>query len=170
MSASTSASTNDSTFTFENGRTVTITRVSPLTLQSVERSCPRPIPPIQKTDLGAEPNYAHPDYIAALNEWQRKINEMSLDTVILFGVETNIDMPALEKARAKAKRAGITLPDDDLLCYVKHICIGSLDELARLRVKILDTSLPTEERIGEAAEGFKSDVEGDAHSEGARAA
>lgn len=153
---------SDNTFTFANGRTVTVTRVSPLTLQSVERSVPRPHPPLQQTDLGPEPNYAHPEYVRAMGEWTNKINEVSLDTMLLFGVEAEIDAEALERARSKAKRAGITLPEDDLLCYVKHICIGSLEELGALRAKILDISLPTEEKIAEAGESFKSSVEGQA--------
>lgn len=154
---------SDNTFTFANGRTVGITRVSPLTLQSVERSIPRPQPPLQQTDLGPEPNYTHPDYVRAMGEWSAKINEVSLDTMILFGVDAEIDTQAVEAARVKAKRAGITLPDDDMLCYVKHICIGTLTELSTLRNKILDTSLPTEEKIADAGDGFKSDVEGAPH-------
>ncbi|HRA66568.1 MAG TPA: hypothetical protein PL187_11145 [Caldilinea sp.] len=152
----------DNEFTFPNGRKVIITRVSPLTLQSVERSLPRPTPPVQQTDLGPEPNFAHPDYVQAVGEWSRKINERSLDTMILFGVDAEIDSVALQKARDKAKLLGLELPENDLLCYVKHVCIGSLDDLTRLRTKILDTSLPTEEKIGEAAEGFKSPVAGQA--------
>ena len=151
------------TFTFANGRSVGITRVSPLTLQSVERSIPRPQPPLQQTDLGPEPNYVHPDYVRAMGEWSAKINEVSLDTMILFGVDSEIDAEAVDAARRKAKRAGITLPEDDMLCYVKHICIGSLAELSTLRNKILDTSLPTEEKIAEAGDGFKSNVEGQAN-------
>jgi hypothetical protein len=140
--------------------------VSPLTLQSVERSVPRPQPPMQPTDLGPEPNYAHPDYVRAVGEWTAKINEVSLDTMLLFGVEADIDEESLEKARAKAGRAGITLPDDDHLCYLKHVCIGSLEELTRLRAAILDTSLPTEEKIADAGDSFKSDVEGQADPQG----
>jgi hypothetical protein len=161
-----SESRTDNTFTFANGRTVSITRVSPLTLQSVERSVPRPQPPMQPTDLGPEPNYAHPDYVRAVGEWTAKINEVSLDTMLLFGVEADIDEEALEKARAKARRAGIALPDDDHLCYLKHVCIGSLEELTRLRAAILDTSLPTEEKIADAGDSFKSDVEGQADPQG----
>jgi hypothetical protein len=156
----------DNTFTFRNGRIVNIARVSPLTLQSVDRSVPRPQPPLQPTDLGPEPNYAHPDYVRAMGEWTNKINEVSLDTMILFGVDAEIDFAALEKARSKAARAGITLPEDDLLCYIKHVCIGSLEELSQLRNTILDTSLPTEEKISAAAEDFKSSVEGQADPQG----
>ncbi len=156
-------------FVFTNGRKVTITRVSPLTLQSVERSLPRPKPPVQQTDLGPEPNFSHPDYVQAVWGWNKQINERSLDTLILFGVEADIDAAALAKARDKAKLLGLELPDNDLLCYVKHVCIGSLDDLAKLRTQILDTSVPTEERIGEAAESFKSLVEGTADSQNAGA-
>lgn len=157
---------NDNTFTFANGRVVSITRVSPLTLQSVDRSVPRPQPPMQPTDLGPEPNYAHPDYVRAMGEWTAKINEVSLDTMILFGVDAEIDAGAVEAAQRKAARAGIALPEDNLLCYIKHICIGSLEELTALRNRILDTSLPTEEKIAEAGESFKSDVEGPANPQG----
>lgn len=156
-------SDTNNAFTFANGRVVGITRVSPLTLQSVERSVPRPQPPMQQTDLGPEPNYAHPDYVRAMGEWSAKINEVSLDTMILFGVDAEIDPEAVDAARRKAKRVGITLPEDDLLCYIKHICISSLGELGALRSRILDTSLPTEEKIADAGDGFKSDVEGQAN-------
>lgn len=146
-------------FTFDNGRTVEIVRVSPLTWRDFERGIAKPKPPMQTTELGEEPNYAHPDYLIGLAEYQEQLTERRTDALIMLGVDAEIDQDALTKFRGKALRVGMTVDEDDVLAYVKHICITTTDDITHLTNAILGASVPTEEKIGERADEFKSPVE-----------
>lgn len=147
-------------FTFANGRKVNVVRVSPLTWREFERGIERPRPPAQETELGVEENYAHPDYVQALAEYQAKLNEARFDGLIMLGIDTDVDAEAVTRLRQRAARLHITIDEDDLLAYVKHVCITSADDIERLQEALLNTSVPTEEAIAGAAEAYKSPVEG----------
>lgn len=149
-----------SKFKFANGREVELSRVSPLTWRDFERSVPKPKPPTQKTELGVEANYSHPDYIDALNDYQIALSDKRFDSFILFGVDCEIDEEAVAAFRARAKRANLSLPADDLLVYVKYICITCSEDILRMQKELIAVSIPTEEKISEAADEFKSNLEG----------
>lgn len=157
--------TQTNSFTFRNGREVRIKPVSFNTITAIDRSFPRPEPPVQNTDLGPEANYSHPDYLLAMNQWTRLINEKRLETLFIYGVEADIDQAALADFRAKAEKVGLKVPADDLMCYVMHVCVGTRAEDEAFQNALVEASIPTEQKISEAADGFKSPAEGQGHPE-----
>lgn len=147
-------------YTTSNGKTVQIRRVSVFTLEAASRDLPKPKPPTQDIDGHEEPNYMHPDYLEGIQEWELQKRERTKDAILLCGIKVEIDPDELADTRAVAELAGIKLPTNDLLCYIKHCVVVSSDDYVNLQSLILDGSLPKEEGIAASAEDFKSGVQG----------
>jgi len=152
-------------FTFANGKKATVNKVGIFVFREAELQIPKPQPPKQQTDLGEQENDAHPDYLAQFMDWQKRVAERRTEVLIQFGVEAEIDQEELGRFKAKAQRAKVVLPEDDLVTWVKLICCTTTDDFVRLQNMIVEVSVPTESKISQAADGFKSEVEGPAHSQ-----
>jgi hypothetical protein len=155
-------------FKFECGVTVELRRVPPLTLQEFdrqyERDHPVPVPPKQQVDYGngpvSEDNRAAPDFLQAIAQYNGEKARAAMDLILWKGVKVDVDAVALQEARDDAAQFGMTLPGDDRLVYIKHVLIGSSEELLELRDAILLRGQPTEAAIAQAAGEFKSPVPG----------
>ena len=152
-------------FTFANGKKAMVDKVSIFVFREAELQIPKPTPPKQSTDLGEQENDAHPDYVEAFVQWQRRVADRRAEVLIQFGVEAEIDEAELERFKKRAKRSGLVLPEDDLVTWIKFICCTTGDDFARLQTAIVEASVPTESKISQAADGFKSEVEGKTDSQ-----
>ena len=150
-------------FTFANGKKAMVDKVSLFVFREAELQIPKPQPPKQATDLGEQENDAHPDYVEAFIQWQKKVSDRRTEVLIQFGVEAEIDQVELGRFKAKAARAGLVLPEDDLVTWIKFICCTTGEDFVNLQKAITEASVPTEDKISQAADGFKSEVEGAAH-------
>lgn len=130
-----------------------------MTWREFERGIKPPVAPIQTTELGEEPNYAHPGYLAEVMGYEEKVNQARMDALIVLGIDVEIDKPALARFRDRSERLGIVLDADDHLVYVKHLCVTTDNDMANLMSAIMGVSIPTEEKISVRAEEFKSAVE-----------
>ena len=153
-------------FVFTNGKKAMVDKVSIFVFREAELQIPKPVPPKQSTDLGEQENDAHPDYIEAFVQWQKKVADRRAEVLIQFGVEAEIDEAELARFKKKAARAGLALPEDDLVTWIRFICCTTGDDFARLQSMIIEASVPTESKISQAADGFKSEMEGTTDSEG----
>lgn len=152
---------NTITYTFRNGITVGVLRMSPDLLREIQRQFPPPSPPVQHTELGDEPNPADPDYLIAAMEHRQQMGDRLINAIILRGLWVDIDKPALEQLRADMREVGTELPANDKIAYVRYLCITDPgNELRELQEIVLRQGQPTEAAIREAAGEFKSDVPG----------
>jgi len=146
----------EETFTFSNGRTVRVQRVSQLLLRTMNTQFPSPEPPVVKTELGEEENYMDPDYLVALGVHRQLVGEKLLDLLILRGVLCEIDVEAVKQLRADMKSLSIELESNDKIVYIRNLCVTDADDVRKLQQAILIQGQPTEEGIQKAAEEFKS--------------
>lgn len=153
------------TLTLSTGVTVGIRKVSPYTFDAINRAYPPPLPPLVKNDFGngdvrEEPNPADPDYQAALAEHEALKSRHLQDVMLRLGVVVEVDAAALEALRATMDTIGVPLDKDEHLAYVKHLAIGSKEDLTALIAAITGASQPTEEAVTAAAATFPGNVSG----------
>lgn len=148
------------TYTFANGQTVGVMRVSPDLLRTIRRSFPPPEPPVQHTDLGDEPNAMDPDYLIAMADYEQMLGDKIFDLLILRGVWVQVDKEAVEQLRADVRELGVELPKNDKIVYVRHVLLSDTRDYAGLQAAIVLQGQPTEEAIQGAQAEFKSDAPG----------
>lgn len=152
------------TFTFANGVTVTLERVGPLFAMPIQRANPPPPPPLAPGVGGQlEPNPADPDYEATLVAHNQKVALIIQDTLIDMGVsdDLTVDLDAVNRARKIYERAGVTLDESDKMVFIKHVCVGSQEDLVGLFTAIRSYDV-TEEVVDAAAAMFQRDGRGPA--------
>lgn len=178
------------TFTFrDSGHTVAIRKLSPMTLQEMDRQLRREFPPpevpvvdVPDGDDGQtrkEANPADPDYQQALVKWQQehyeRAGERTLRLVALRAVEVEVDADALVQLRKDLAIIGTPLPDDPKLTpeqnekylYVMHILIGSPEDMQDLQAVVMRRSQPTQEAVSEHIASFRNTGELSADVSGA---
>jgi hypothetical protein len=155
-------------FTFPTtGRRVYVRNVNPLLAIEIRRQFPKPNPPQQEVDYGDgkkvfEPNYAHPDYAQAVEEWNSFIIEKMSRLIIKRGVVHTLT--EAEKAEVAELRAdmeediGLNLGGSDVFVYVSYICIGGRLDVDTLTEAVMSGSQPTAPATEAALESFPSDV------------
>lgn len=158
--------------TLSTGITVYARKVSPYSRQAVMQSVPKPKPPLVEVDYGEdkkgmEPNEADPDYQAALEEYTSAVAVKSGDAMLRLGVMVEIDYDVLNALRMDFESLGMEMDADDKLAYLKHVAIGSEEDLTLLGAVITSQSQPTEEAVQAHADSFSGDVEGQARAVGA---
>lgn len=161
------------TFTFkDSGRRVQIQRLSPLTIdeinKTVKREFPPPAPPIINVAYGdqtrPEENRNDPDYQRLYAEWEAKNQERAsarLTTLVALRAVV-LDMGSREYDELYALREdlaliGVALPDDSKLTpeqnakmqYVLHICTATDTEISELIQAVTQRSRPSEAQISE---------------------
>lgn len=155
-------------FTFPTtGRRVYVRNVNPLLAIEIRRQFPKPHPPMQQVDYGDgkpvfEPNYAHPDYAAAVEDWNALITEKMSRLIIKRGVvHTLTDEEKAEVAELRAdmeEDMGLNLGGSDLFVYVSYICIGNRLDVDSLTEAVMSGSQPTRAAVEAAQESFPGDV------------
>ena len=151
------------------GLLLRIRRVSPFLAKDIrkqiQRTLKKPAPPLQEVDYGdgkkvKEPNEAHPDYKAELNEYYTELGDLFLSQLIAFGVECEIDAERVRAFRERAAGYGIELSSDDLVVYVTRVVGLSQNDVRAMQDAILGRIQPTEARTAEAVESFPGQVQG----------
>lgn len=155
-------------FVFDNGEQVLIRPVSPFTLLEAKETVLKPKPPVQKVKYGEqeveESNPAHPDYIAAMEEYNATLNRVSRDLVIKRGVVVNLDDEQRESVAELRKfwmeEYGKPLSGNDTFLYVTHFCIKTKDDIDRLINAVSSIGEPTPEAVLAAQESFPATLPG----------
>lgn len=163
-------------FTFATGVTVYYRKVSGSAMRELPKALRKdpefrkPEPPIDQTDLGPMPNTSHPEYVAALKEWEERYNmELSLRSAkLLIAMAVRGDTIDVEDARRTlaymAKYGGIDIsaydlddPDDLKVAYVLYIAMADEDSEGIINA-ILKKSVVTKEAVIEKIDSFRGDV------------
>lgn len=149
------------------GVTVYPRKVSPYTLNAARQAVPRPAPPRVVVNLGdgktaQETNEADPDYKAQLAQWNEDVNLRVTDVMLRLGIQVEIDTDTLAERRAEFAALGLAGDDHDHLFYIKHVAIGSEDDLNALAAAITGKSQPTPQAVAAHADTFRGDVQGEA--------
>lgn len=154
--------------TLSTGITVGIRKVSPYTFDALNRCFPKPEPPVIAAEYGPgdirqEPNEAHPDYQAALIAHQALLAEKSQALMLGMGVDLEIDPAGRERlaaVRSGLAAIGIEIDADERMAYLKHVAIGSSQDLERIARAVTSKSQPTEEAVQDHLETFPGDGAG----------
>ena len=138
------------------GVSVFIRPIPPMLLRAVSRAFPEPEPPtemIEGPDGSTYPakNRSHPDYLAAIAERNRRVSEGVADLVIERGVVIDLDdaqRAEVEELRAFMREKFSTeLETDSRIAYVKHIAIGTPQDLRELIEEVSGRSVPTDPKL-----------------------
>lgn len=155
-----------------SGETVLIKPVSPFLLQKARKSVKRPLPPVQRANLGTAdnpvwedtPNEAHPDYEQKLKAWTQEVEEKSRAITIELGTQiewTDEKRKAVAEIKAAGHNNGIDFDgESDLFIYVSYVAIKAAEDYNTLLKAILGESRPTEEAIQEGIATFRPDSNG----------
>ena len=145
------------TFTFSNGAVATLERVGPLFAMPVLKAYPPPDPPLAP-GIGGEmqPNPADDDYIKALDAHDTKVQLIMNDLLLDLGISDDmaVDQSAVDRYRTIMRKAGIELPEDDRMLYIKYCCLTQEEDFAVYQA-IRDYDAPSEEAIAEAGNMFQ---------------
>lgn len=143
------------------GKTVFLRRVSVATLMiDLWRENPKPLPPLQKVNIAGqdlyERNYAHPDYPAILESWERDIETKTM--MILLSGYVHIELTDDDKndvAEFRERMDGLlSLNGNDKQIWLRHIAIQNDQDLRDLMLEFRKSGQPTEEGVAAAADGF----------------
>lgn len=165
-------------FVFKStGYKCTIRRVPFFLSMAVRKSMEKdkPHPPMQEVEYAdtqrktMEPNLAHPDYLTALQEWERAVTLRMYEIAIMRAV-TDFPVEAVRALRAEMAALGIELQADDRVAFVYDVAAGNPNEVDALVSAIWGLSQPTEEMIANAADSFRGEVSsaeraGDSHAQ-----
>lgn len=127
--------------------------IPPFLLRTVGKTLVAPEPPEEEVPqidgtTRKEKNRAHPDYIAAMKAYDERVNEATADLIVTRGVFlalTDAMRDEVKQLREFMKsRFGVDLDADDMTAYVKHIAIGTPEELRELILAVTAQSVPTD--------------------------
>lgn len=153
----------------DTGAVLLIRKVSPLLALEVRNSVKKPQPPMQDVDYGdgkivKEPNYAHPDYKIALQEYEETVTDRTNRLVLKRGV--HIELTDELKAEVKELRdlyieeTGSDLPYDDKYVYICYVALGSNEDFQELLEAIMSRSGISGPAMEAAQDTLKSKVSG----------
>jgi energy-converting hydrogenase Eha subunit E len=155
-----------------SGYTVQIRPIGPLTInelgKAVRKEIPAPAAPLNDvTGLdgrpGQEANEADPDYIAALEAYETKVNAevgaRILKLIAVRAIASPVDTEAVQQLRADMAAVGVTLPDDDREVFFNHILVVHTDDLTAIQTAVLQRSMPTEEVVKQKTADFLDPVQ-----------
>lgn len=151
----------------DSGATVRILFVSPMLLNDLrkraQRGLEKPAPPLQEVDYGngskkSQPNPLHPDYVAALREYNTAMGQKFIELMFKWGVECDIDGEKVRAMRALAAEDEIDLPADDRTLYLTRILATTAADIEALQDAILGRAQPTEQAVSEKLETFQRDL------------
>lgn len=150
-------------FTFkDSGKTVLIKKVSPLVLMEMQKQFPEPTPPTQEVEINGkkviEPNYSHPDYLIAKQEYTFAFENKMRKFLIRRGVTVNMSEEVKQEiAQIKAdyfEDTGAELQGSDEFIYVSFIAIGTDQDMEDLMSELTQRSQPTDLEVAAAKKSF----------------
>lgn len=150
--------------TLSTGITVGIRKVAPHTLDLVRRHYPPPVPPMVAVDYDGkivqEANDADPDHQQALKDHQALLSEKIIDAMFQLGVDVQVDPAAVAAFKEEMAALDIDVPGNDKQVYIRHIAVGTKEDLEALSRAITRTTMPTEEAVSEHLATFSGDIPG----------
>lgn len=134
--------------------------------QQLARERPK-VPVIYLTDKDrAEPNANDPDYMAAMDEWESRLNERLVDIAIMLGLEIAEIPEGKEKPESPAwsrkhELLGLVVaspdkPEERFLAWVKLYAAPTLGDMAAVLNACARNAGVTEEDAAQAADLFRS--------------
>jgi len=139
-------------FTFPgSGIAVQVRRVPQQLMQDAQATIKSPKPPMQEVELDGkvrlEPNYAHPDYLQALEDQQVAQMKLSQKILVRLGVVytlTDEDRAELQNVLLVMKELGIEPSGDtELEQWVYYVAAPTVGDLTELMQEVLGLSVPT---------------------------
>jgi len=158
------------TFTFSTGITVTLERVGPLIGVPIAKANPPPQPPVQRLETAPGvftdvENTGHPDYKAALQAHEEKIQSLITRSMLDAGISDDMVLPVEDIARFRRvmRRQGVEIPadEDDRTVYILYMLVGNETDIPRF-VQALQHYGDTQEAVVAAKATFQGDVQGQA--------
>lgn len=161
----------------DSGITLSIRKLSPLTIQNIQnaviREMPAPTPPLVVVDFGegqqeAEPNPADPDYVATVRAYENAVQQESsvrlMRLVASYSVQ-DIDLNAVAELRAAMQAIGAPLPDDesDAEIYVWQLACVSERDMVTLSSFVVSQSMPTEAAVQRHTATFQNAIQTPEH-------
>lgn len=152
--------------TLDDGMRIKLHRVSARLVSMATRNLEEPIPPQylnEQTGVMMQ-NTSHPEYVKELQEYNKQIEEISLDAMIMFGIELLDPIPDMKWVK-NLKRLGVEFDADDpdeLEYYYKTQVAADprvLTEISKY------TGGLTDAQVNDAIQNFQSDAPRDGHSE-----
>lgn len=159
------------TITLSTGVAVLIRKISPFSLDAVRRRYPAPAPPMVQVDYGDgkkvnEANESDPDYLAALRDHQALLSDKITYAMFQLGLDVTVDQASLDVFKADMAALDIPLDGDDKQIYIRHVAIGTKEDMEMIIRAITRTTIPTEEAVQDHLVTFSGDVsraESDGH-------
>lgn len=161
------------TVTLSSGQVLHVKRVSQMLLMGATRAGPKPPAPPLETVQTADgeqtlPNESHPEYLAALNRHEAERNLVSMRVMLKWGVD--LELTAEQEADLSEVLSDLTASGEDVswvksardrrAAYVLYFLLTDLLDYRAVSGAIAGLSLPTEDGIQAAADGFRGDVSG----------
>ena len=129
-------------------------------MMALMKQHPKPTPPMQVVELAGQkqiyPNYADPDYTAAVEMWNGELAVKASDIMLKSAVV--VEMTPERKAAVKQFRElmgdTMQLNEPDSMVWLRYIALANDHDVTDLIAAIRNISQPTEQAVEEAAEGF----------------
>lgn len=162
-------------FTFEStGESCFIRPVPVMLVREIERSIPKPAPPMQEVEgpdgtKRMEANRTHPDFLAALGERAEKLQEAMTALILKRGVvvklsdEQRDDVKALREDMRES--FGVTWDASDEVVWVKYIACATPADLRRLINEVTNRSVPSDPKSANGLSSSPSPSEATTSSE-----
>lgn len=152
--------------TFSSGRTLKVRKVPSMLIRQLYLDWPAPKPPVQEVEVDKvkfyEENVSHPDYAAALEEHNQKMQERLQRLMVRRGVVHEMSDEEKQEVKLLQKEwtedFGKPLPGNELEVYVYYICCVSDTDLNKLMEEVRAISQPTPKSDSGDNSAVESDV------------
>lgn len=150
-------------FTTSEGVVLKCRPVPAAALIRLKQKYPAPEAPLQQTDVGAIRNEKDSAYLAALAEYSQKIQVLTINAFLEFGVQADGLNELIEThvPEARENMRALGEPIDELSnkqVLLTYYLIPSEDELVGLFNFIESLSRPTESEVAAHRDSFRGDV------------
>jgi hypothetical protein len=141
-------------YTFKStGVNAFVRPIPPYLLRSVGKAFDPPKPPTETIALPdgttrEEQNKAHPEYIAALEEYSNKINEALADLIAERGVVIKLTKSQLKDVQELREymrsRHGVDIGNNNESAYIRYFALGTPQDIVDLIKAVTQASVPTD--------------------------
>jgi len=155
-------------YTLRNGVIIQLRQVSPMwiTQISLTQKDKKPKPPIVMVPTGM--NDTPTPTPMETDEWKEEVAEWESRQAVLYqkllflrGVETEVDLAAVQELREFTRElTGAELDKDDKYVYLSCILVPNLEEQRKITRIIEGNSQPTDEAVEVARDQFQGNVPG----------
>lgn len=157
MSTMSNTTNNYTPYTIKgNGIAVFIKPLSPVLFRDIDRQYPAPEPPSETVIMAdgssiTADNKSHPDYIAALQAREARINAMMADIVIELGVMillSDEQKEEIKSYRESVERiAGYAMSGSIESQYLKYIALADTNDLSDILRAVMQRMRPDEKKL-----------------------